>query len=201
MRWLVVFGSILFAIVALVAESPKFLDSNEVGKQRDPLAVQLPPPEEKPPEPEENKVELTDPLANLAPESFQTDPQLMNSGFGQGFGAGGPALGSAMGLGGNLQQMVRDDAAVDRSARVTFRGQLNYPADAKRRGMSGEVVLKLYVDSKGVLGDVKVDHANPQGVFENAALEAVRGWRFDPAFVKGQAVASWMMQKIRFELN
>ncbi len=48
---------------------------------------------------------------------------------------------------------------------------------------------------------MQIAKAEPPGIFEEAALRAVRSWRFEPAFVKGKTVTSWILQKIRFEMN
>lgn len=200
MRWLFLITVAVFMGFGFMAMSPLILDGPE-KLEKTPMFAVAAPPEKKPEEekPEEKPVE--DALAKLAPESFQTDPQLMSAGFGMGYGSGGPALGSAMGLGGNMDQMVRDQTSVDRPARVVFRGQLNYPTEARNRGLTGTVTLRMQVEATGSLGEVKVDEATPPGIFENAAIAAVRQWRFDPAFIKGQPSVSWLVQKIRFEMN
>ncbi|MEA2098888.1 MAG: energy transducer TonB, partial [Campylobacterota bacterium] len=40
--------------------------------------------------------------------------------------------------------------------------------------------------------------SNPEGVFDNTAINGVRGWRFTPAKYKGNPVKVWAKQKISF---
>ena len=76
-----------------------------------------------------------------------------------------------------------------------------YPMDARRRGISGQVTLRLYVDAAGGVRDVQVQVAEPAGVFEEKAVEAVRKWRFEPAVFKGAPVGVWMTLPVRFALD
>ena len=65
-----------------------------------------------------------------------------------------------------------------------------YPETALATGISGVVTLRLLIDHQGTLRDASVMDSRPAGVFENAALEAVRTLRFRPAIRKGVAVGS-----------
>jgi len=56
----------------------------------------------------------------------------------------------------------------------------NYPATALAEEMEGEV--KVYVDvfSNGAASPICIRDGTPPGWFEQAAVDAVRQWRFDP---------------------
>jgi len=193
----------LAAMACLVAENPLRLDSFVEERKTETVAIELPKPaeEKKAPEPEP-QAPAEDPLAALAPESLSANPSLMDSGFGAGFGAGGPATGSPTGgLGSGAASLVQDKTSVDRNARVVFRGPLDYPPAARGKGVTGEVLLRVRIGAGGAVEEVLITRADPPGVFEEAAQRAVRSWRFEPAFVKGKTVASWISQKIRFEMN
>jgi protein TonB len=92
-------------------------------------------------------------------------------------------------------------SAVERAARVTQRTEPQYPSAAREKNLSGYVLLEIHVSAGGVPEEIRIVQAEPPGVFEAAAREAVRSWRFDPAMASGQAVASWLKQKMRFELE
>lgn len=49
-----------------------------------------------------------------------------------------------------------------------------YPFVAKQRGIEGQVKLALKIDEKGTVIDAKIINSDPEDVFEEAALEAVR---------------------------
>jgi protein TonB len=195
-------GAFFLAVVCLVAEHPLRLDTTlDKARESETVAIELPkPPEQKAPEPEPQAPQ-EDPLAALAPEALSANPSLMDSGFGAGYGAGGPGTGSASGLGGGAAALVNDKTSVDRNARVVFRAPLEYPSSARSKGVTGEVLLRLRIGEGGAVEEVQIARAEPSGIFEEAAQKAVRSWRFEPAFVKGRTVASWISQKIRFEMN
>ena len=67
---------------------------------------------------------------------------------------------------------------------------VTYPERAMATDMSGVVRLRLKIDHQGVLRDASVVDAQPVGVFENAALEAVLALKFRPAMRNGVPVAS-----------
>ena len=59
-----------------------------------------------------------------------------------------------------------------------------YPALAVARQLEGIVILEALVDQHGRVEDVRVLRSN--GVFDAAALEAVRQWRYSPVLLNGQ---------------
>jgi protein TonB len=76
-----------------------------------------------------------------------------------------------------------------------------YPARALLRRTEGWVRLQLTIDADGLVEDARVLDANPEGVFEKAALKAVRRWRFEPpSRGEGQAPVQ-VTQKIEFNLE
>lgn len=56
-----------------------------------------------------------------------------------------------------------------------------YPRRAKIRRQEGFVQLAFKIDSSGFVSDVKVMKSNPEGVFERAAIKAMKRWRFKPS--------------------
>lgn len=68
-----------------------------------------------------------------------------------------------------------------------------YPPAARERGLEGWVNLTYRIDLDGRPFDVGVDAAQPVGVFERAALQALQQWRFD------SGVASMDVQRVRFD--
>ncbi|MBU1041716.1 MAG: energy transducer TonB [Proteobacteria bacterium] len=76
-----------------------------------------------------------------------------------------------------------------------------YPAEARRRGITGRVLLRVHVDAVGSVRDVLVQSAEPVGVFEAQAVEAVRKWRFKPGVRLGEPVPAWLLVPIRFALE
>jgi protein TonB len=64
------------------------------------------------------------------------------------------------------------------------------------------VVVRYGVSVDGRVINARVEEANPQGVFEDAALAAVRSWRYNPALKDGEPVAvDNVLSTVRFELS
>jgi len=70
---------------------------------------------------------------------------------------------------------------------VLLRGDvLEYPEAAREAGLTGSVVVRYSVTAEGKVVDAQVVSAQPAGVFDEAALLAVRSWRFRPGLRKGE---------------
>lgn len=57
-------------------------------------------------------------------------------------------------------------------------GGVEYPAEAQASGVEGYVDVRYDLDAEGRVENATVIAAEPEGVFEQAALAAVSGWRF-----------------------
>lgn len=61
------------------------------------------------------------------------------------------------------------------------------------------VVCRVLVDSEGEVSEAEIYAPRPElRIFEQAALAAVRTYRFEPAIRDGQAIASWINWPVRF---
>lgn len=81
-------------------------------------------------------------------------------------------------------------AAGGRPPQLEGGADLVYPAEARAAGVEGRVVVRYDITSDGRVVNAAVVSAAPSGVFEDAALAAVRSWRFRPAVARGEAVAA-----------
>ncbi len=97
--------------------------------------------------------------------------------------------------------MVMTDETVDTPPQATRQVAMQYPADAKRKGVEGYVTLSLLIDDQGQVQRVRVLESQPAGTFDQSAIDAVRQWNFEPAKYKGQSVRVWARQTIRFNLD
>ena len=75
-----------------------------------------------------------------------------------------------------------------------------YPPRALNDRITGSVLLTYTVDTSGVPRDVHVIEAAPLGVFDEAAVSAVRRWRYAPVVVNGTPVEVPVKTRVRFEL-
>ena len=76
----------------------------------------------------------------------------------------------------------------------------DYPDDAISKHVSGSVTVQFTVDVKGEPRDIHVVEATPPGVFDRAAVAAIRHWRYAPMVVNGAAVEVPVTALVRFEL-
>ncbi len=76
-----------------------------------------------------------------------------------------------------------------------------YPTAARRRGLEGRVVLSVFVGSDGRARSVNVRTASPHPILDEAAVETLRRWRFEPARRAGAPVAAWVDVPITFRLS
>jgi protein TonB len=75
-----------------------------------------------------------------------------------------------------------------------------HPAALRERGIEGTVLLRVKVDVQGRAADVQLLAGSGWRLFDEAALQQVRGCRFIPAMQGGQAVDSWVEFPVRFAL-
>jgi len=76
-----------------------------------------------------------------------------------------------------------------------------YPAAALRARIEGWVELEFTVNAQGRTTDIEVVDAEPRGVFDAAAAEAVAAWRYRPRRVNGQDVPQRSSVTLRFNVD
>ncbi len=76
-----------------------------------------------------------------------------------------------------------------------------YPQVALRRGIEGQVVVRLLIDERGKVEDVQVLRVEGHPSFREAVLDVVHKWTFRPARHGGRPVKVWGIKRIRFELE
>ena len=63
-----------------------------------------------------------------------------------------------------------------------------YPIRAADRGVEGWVELEFTISESGAVKEAKVIAAKPKGVFNRAALRAIKRWKYNPKVEDGVAV-------------
>lgn len=76
-----------------------------------------------------------------------------------------------------------------------------FPAFASEHGISGWVDLQFLIGTDGLVSDASVVGAQPAGVFEQAALDAIRHWRYQPVQRAGTAVSQRARVRVRFAVQ
>jgi TonB family protein len=75
-----------------------------------------------------------------------------------------------------------------------------FPERALTQKVSGVVVVEFVVDVNGEPRDVRVISAEPAGVFDRAAVAAVRRWRYETVMVDNVPTEVPARTSIRFAL-
>jgi protein TonB len=75
-----------------------------------------------------------------------------------------------------------------------------YPAEAHRAGIEGTVVLRVGVRSDGGVEFVEVAQSSGHRALDDAAVEAVRRWRFTPGRIDGRTAPFVLRLPIVFKL-
>jgi protein TonB len=77
-----------------------------------------------------------------------------------------------------------------------------YPRRAQSRGIEGFVIVEFTVTKNGSVRDPKVIHAEPEGIFDRAAIAATLKFKYKPRVVDGQTMeVAGVQNKISFEID
>jgi TonB family protein len=77
----------------------------------------------------------------------------------------------------------------------------HYPEDAKKANIQGKVFLEAIVDTKGIPQNIKVLYSPDERFgFSQAAIEALKKWRFRPGTKNGKPVAVIIQLEVDFHL-
>jgi len=76
-----------------------------------------------------------------------------------------------------------------------------FPPAASQRGIDGWVDLQFLVNTDGSVGELTIVGAQPVGIFEQAALDAVRHWRYQPLMRDGQPATQRARVRLRFAMQ
>lgn len=147
-----------------------------------------PPKEPPPPETPPDTPDLSQQMANVNPNLNMNLPSIgipINSGDGPFLGA----LSQGDGLSG-----------FDTDVIPVVRVPPTYPRNAKLGRIEGSVTLVVTINPDGTVSDVSVLESNPARLFDRAAMDAMRRWKFRPKIVNGTPVAQRAKQTIEFKL-
>jgi len=118
-----------------------------------------------------------------------------------GSGSGSGALsGAGTGPGAGGDEVVHAASSVQVSARLVQSVVAAYPVHARADEVEGDVGVEIVVDREGRVIDARVTRPAGHG-FDEAALVAVRAYRFSPAQREGRPVRVRMPWSVQFRLR
>jgi len=110
--------------------------------------------------------------------------------------AGSTDLGSALSAAPALPRLSKPISQGVAGGVLQHKVQPVYPAVARRMGLEGSVVLETMVTVQGQVEDLKLISGHP--ILAQAAMDAVRQWRYTPYLLNGKPVPKQTTITIRF---
>ena len=77
----------------------------------------------------------------------------------------------------------------------------NYPTLSKRLNEQGKVAVRVHVTPSGLPDQVELQKTSGYPRLDNAAMEAIKRWRFVPARQGNETVAAWVIVPMPFTLE
>jgi periplasmic protein TonB len=74
-----------------------------------------------------------------------------------------------------------------------------YPVLARQSNLEGKVLLDAVIDAQGNVTEVQVVSGHP--LLINAALDAVRQWKYEPTYLNDQAISVKLFVTVTFQLS
>lgn len=203
--------------VPAVTPAPALMTRREVEPPKEPTPVVTPAPRpvEREPEPLPSRVIVapvvaaaTDPreregVIDQGREAAASQGSGSDAGAGAGQGAGnGEGFGSGIGDGaggGTGGGPYRPGSGIE-PPRLLREVKADYTDEARRRGVTGDVLLEIVVRGDGSVGDVSVLRGLGGGL-DQRAVAAVRQWRFAPARRRGVPVDVIVEVAVEFTLR
>jgi periplasmic protein TonB len=197
-----------------VSEKPVVQAREEVPKPT-PVEPAIQPDTQPAPEPVPAKV-IVAPVATVAANERDREGAIehavdgpdshgpgVNGGVGSGQGTGnGEGLGTGIGEGeggGTGGGPYRPGSGIE-PPRLLREVKAEYTEEARRRGITGDVLLEIVVRRDGSVGEVRVLQGLGAGL-DQRATTAVRQWRFDAARRKGVPVDVLVEVAVEFTLR
>jgi protein TonB len=92
-----------------------------------------------------------------------------------------------------------DFVLYDKEPQIIMNVEPKYPEPALRAGLEGKVIVKMWVNKEGKVGQVVVLKSDAE-IFNQPAIEAAKQFTFTPAYMNRQPVALWVSYPFRFKL-
>ncbi len=106
------------------------------------------------------------------------------------------------GIGGLGASELASAGGSDRDAVPQVRIQPDYPIQARQKKIEGWVDVQFTVGADGGVRNPVVIAAEPRTIFDRAAIQAVKGWKYNPRIQDGKPVERRDLRvRIRFKLE
>jgi protein TonB len=72
---------------------------------------------------------------------------------------------------------------------------------ARRRGYEGTVLVEVLVSREGRVEDLRLSQSSGYSVLDQAAMDSMKKWLFEPATINDEKVEMWVKVPVRFHLK
>lgn len=191
MAFVVVF-MLFWLMQYLIATGNKGLDEDEAGRMlefvrikpeevlnvKKPKPKKPPQPEEPPPQPPPPAMDNVTPETHMAVSAVQVNTKIDLSASGFGLS---PSDGEYLPI---------------------VKVQPVYPRRALSRGIEGYVIVEFTVTKQGTTKDHVIVEASPKGIFDRAAIQAAKKFKYKPRVVDGEPIeVPGVQNKITFQIE
>ncbi len=101
----------------------------------------------------------------------------------------------------NIALAASTASAPSQDLKTTNRVEPTYPAISRRMGEEGQVQLRVLVDESGKPKDIQMLKSSGFPHLDDAALQAVRKWRFRAATDGSKNIMAWTQVAMTFKLT
>lgn len=202
MRWAGIVAVVLHVIFFAV-QLPKLAAEDQVQKKAKVYVVQQvrfkpPPPKQQQeiPKPKAKKVPIPDPTPDepeplRLQEDIEPDVDMPDTDIIMGIPDGPPPM--------EPTGPIRVGGDVKAPQKLVYPSP-QYTEIARKARITGVVIVEAIIDKEGNVTNVKVLKGLPMGL-DQAAAEAVRKWKFEPATLNGKPVAVIYNLTVNFQLQ
>ncbi len=89
---------------------------------------------------------------------------------------------------------------LDKAPELIASAKLKYPEWAEKKGVSGKIIVKLFIRAEGKINNIQIIEQTIGQKFSAYVLQNIRKWKFHPPLKDGKAVNAWVIQTINFTL-
>jgi len=94
-----------------------------------------------------------------------------------------------------------DEDPVPIGGYAAIKKKAKYPDIAREAGIEGMVIVRAFIDAKGIVRETKIQLGIPNTGLNEAAMSAVKKTRFKPAKQRDKPVGVWISIPITFRLT
>jgi len=177
------------------------------GEKTFEIGLAEPPPLSAPPPPRRSRKEIKRPVSIPTlehPREIVPRPAILRLDLALGDLAGDFAIDPGI-FHPRIVTDPEDDAfgisETDTQPKAIHRASPFYPPQARMRKIEGHVRVEFIVGTDGKVRGAEVTESQPEGVFDAAALQAVRRWRFKSGVKGGKSVPVRVRQTVHFTLE